>query len=81
MDDHGYCRVSKFSSRQSDSKYIAIEYDIELEIYQKYNAQTGMKVEIKKTQQEQVDINNSLLQRNEMSALMNNENLFLPDIS
>lgn len=77
MDDHGYCRVARFNSSQSDSKYIAIEYDIELEIYQKYIAQTGMKVEVKRTRQEQVDINNALLQGTELSTQLASSTLFL----
>lgn len=77
MDDHGYCRVSRFSSSQTDSKYIAIEYDIGLEIYQKYNAQTGMKVEVKRSINEQVDVNNSLLHGTELSAQMASDTLFL----
>lgn len=34
MDDHFYCRIENFSSNQSDSKYIAIGYTIELDCYE-----------------------------------------------
>ncbi len=44
MDDHYYCRVAKFSSNQSDSKYLAISYTIQIECTEpatKYNISGG----------------------------------------
>ena len=79
MDDHFYCRVSKFSSTQTDSKYIAIEYDISLDCYQRYSQQSGISVEIKKSPQEQCDISNSKLQAQgaSLSSQTSNQNIFM----
>jgi hypothetical protein len=33
MNDHYYCKVANFSSSQSDSSYLSIDYTIELELY------------------------------------------------
>lgn len=77
MDDHFYCRVSKFSSSQSDSKYIAIDYDISLECYQRYNMQSGMTVQMKRTPQEQIDISNGMLQSNSLSSQIADQNIFM----
>jgi len=62
MDDHYYCRVDTFTSSQSDSKYIAVEYTINLECYEKDNRQTAQTVEIKKSLNESVDVGNTQLQ-------------------
>lgn len=62
MDDHYYCRVDTFGSSQSDSKYIAVEYNISLECYERDNMQSAQTVEIKRSLNESVDIANVQLQ-------------------
>lgn len=77
MDDHFYCRVSNFSSSQTDSKYLMIEYNIELECYQKYSVQTAKSPVIKKSLNEQVDLSNALLQSSSLSAQIANSSTLM----
>jgi len=64
MDDHWYCKVSNFSSSQSDQKYLAVSYTIELECYEPDDVQKKIKVtQVKKTTNESIDIINSSLQQ------------------
>ena len=62
MDDHFYCRVDTFSSSQNDSRYIAVEYNISLELYERDNMQSAQTVEIKRSLNESVDVINTQLQ-------------------
>jgi len=62
MDDHFYCRVSNFTSKQSDSKYIVMDYDIELECYEVDNRQTHHFQPLKASLEGELDMTNLFLQ-------------------
>jgi LysM repeat protein len=62
MDDHYYCRVGSLTSSQTDSRHKAVEYTIDLELYERDTMQSSYSVEIKKTVNESVDSYNSLIQ-------------------
>lgn len=44
MDDHWFCRVDNFSSSQSDAKYLAISYSINIECYEPAGRNSYMSV-------------------------------------
>lgn len=67
MDDHYYCRVISFSGSQSDTKYIAVEYNISLELHERDNMQTAKTVEIKRSLNESVDVANTQMQNTNFS--------------
>jgi hypothetical protein len=54
MDDHWYCRVSNFSSSQSDAKHLAISYAINLDCYEP-NSKAVQSTNIKKTTNEMIN--------------------------
>jgi hypothetical protein len=62
MDDHWYCRIDEFSASQSASKYIAINYRISGEGYERYVTHTASPTQIKTTLNEEVNISNEQLQ-------------------
>lgn len=62
MADHWFCRVENFSSSQTDAKYLAISYTIELECYEP-NSKTMTVPETKKSTNESV---------NQITTLLNN---------
>ena len=63
LDDHWYCRVAKFTSNQTDSKNIAIEYTIEIECTEPFGYYGGAKVtQAKKTSNELSNSINNLFQ-------------------
>jgi len=62
MDDHFYCRVDTFSSSQTSDRYIAVEYNISLELYERDNMQSAQIVEIKRSLNESVDVSNTQMQ-------------------
>lgn len=68
MDDHYFCRVDTFSSSQSDTSYISVEYTINLELYERDNRQTAQTVEIKKSLNESVDVANTMMQNTNFST-------------
>lgn len=57
MDDHFYCRVDNFTSSQSDSNYIAIDYNITLDMYEVDTRKSKQKTEVKPSSNEAVDVN------------------------
>jgi hypothetical protein len=62
MDDHYYCRIDTFSASQNDSEYLAVEYNISCECYERDNRQSAQTVEIKQTLNASTDVANSQLQ-------------------
>jgi len=58
MNDHYFCKVNSFSSNQSDSKYNAVNYTIQLECYEPYRTKKNRKNRTKKPANE--DINSSM---------------------
>jgi len=74
MDDHYFCRIANFSSKQSDSKYIAVEYNISLDCYKKYQSNTQKSVTIKKTISEELNISNTQLQNVSLATIVSNMN-------
>jgi hypothetical protein len=62
MDDHFYCKVSKFDSSQDDSNFVAINYNIELETYEKDVQQESTTQKVKKETNDSVDSINIQLQ-------------------
>lgn len=63
MNDHFYCRVDNFSSNQTDTKHIAIEYTISIECYEPDYKQRSTGIQTKKTTNESTDIINSQMQQ------------------
>jgi len=68
MDDHYYCRVISFSGSQSDTKYIAVEYNISLELHERDNMQSAKTVEIRRSLNESVDVANTQMQNTNFSV-------------
>lgn len=63
MDDHYFCRVDNFSSKQSDSKHNAIEYTISIECHKPDNKRKNTAPEVKIGTNEAVDaINMEMLE-------------------
>lgn len=63
MDDHFFCKISNFSGNQTDSKYIAVEYSIELECYEPDTMQKIIPViQIKQSSNDSVNTINSQIQ-------------------
>lgn len=63
MDDHWFCRVDSMSSSQSDAKFLAISYTVNLECYEPDSVQKSMEVnQAKRTSNESVNVINTLLQ-------------------
>lgn len=56
MDDHYFCRVDNFSSQQSDSEFIAIEYNITLELYEFDTRKSKNDTQVKQSNNEAVDV-------------------------
>ena len=57
MDDHFYCRVDNFSSSQTDTKHIAVEYTINIECYEPDLGRNGMvTTQIKAATNESIDV-------------------------
>ncbi len=69
MDDHFYVRVVNFSSSQTDTKYLASQYTIQLEAYRKYNAQTAVQPKVKRTINEEIDLSNNQIQTTKFPGL------------
>lgn len=74
MDDHYFCRIANFSSKQNDSNYIAVEYNISMDCYKKYQSNTQKSITIKKTVAEELNISNTQLQNVNISSVVSKMN-------
>jgi hypothetical protein len=71
MNDHFFSRIASFTSNQSDTKHLAIDYTIEIECYEPDTIQRNSELKVKPSVNESLDRTNTQIQQIPFETVFN----------